>query len=235
MPSFHPRIRVLGVGLAALALLAVGVGGTVAASNPPTLYACFDVYGNVRMSASNICLLPGGGRLVSWGSAGSPGPIGATGVTGLTGLTGPTGAVGPIGAPGPIGATGVTGLTGLTGPTGAVGPIGAPGPLGATGPTGATGAAMASSAVTVSGQDLLPNLPGFTVTVFSPPCPGGMVATNGWVSFAGSASDIALWIPNFDGPSVLPPSLPTQWSWSWTSVGLPTLPIPVALYAICAP
>jgi len=208
MPSFHPRIRVLGVGLAALALLAIGVGGTVAASNPPTLYACFDVYGNVRMSASNICLLPGGGRLVSWGSAGSPGPTGATGVTGLTGLTGPTGAVGPIGAPGP---------------------------LGATGPTGATGAAMASSAVTVSGQDLLPNLPGFTVTVFSPPCPGGMVATNGWVSFAGSASDIALWIPNFDGPSVLPPSLPTQWSWSWTSVGLPTLPIPVALYAICAP
>ena len=196
MPSFHPRIRVLGVGLAALALLAIGVGGTVAASNPPPLY---------------ICLLPGGGRLVSWGSAGSTGPAGATGAPGPTG---PTGAVGPIGAPGPIGATGVTGPTG---------------------PTGATGAAMASSAVTVSGLDVLPNLPGFTVVVSSPPCPAGMVATNGWVSFAGSSSDIALWIPNFDGPSVFPPSLPTQWSWSWTSVGLPTFPIPIALYAICAP
>jgi hypothetical protein len=98
MPVFHPRIRPLVVGASALALVAIGVGGTVAASNPPTLYACYDVNGNVRMSDSAICKLPGGGRLASWGTTGVPGPAGVTGATGATGATGPTGATGATGA-----------------------------------------------------------------------------------------------------------------------------------------
>ena len=96
MPAFHPRIRALAVGAAALALVAIGVGGTVAASNPATLYACYDVYGNVRMSDTAQCKLPGGGRLASWGTAAVPGP---TGPTGATGAQGPSGPIGPTGAP----------------------------------------------------------------------------------------------------------------------------------------
>jgi hypothetical protein len=101
MPVFHPRVRALVVGAAALALVAVGVGGTVAASNPPTLYACFNTTGAVSMSASNTCLLPGGGRLATITTAGAAGPAGATGAagpTGATGSTGPTGATGATGA-----------------------------------------------------------------------------------------------------------------------------------------
>jgi hypothetical protein len=94
MPAFHPRIRALGIGAAAIALLAVGVGGTFAASNPATLYACYDVYGNVRMSDTAQCKLPGGGRLAYWSTAGVPGPTGPTGPTGATGSTGATGAPG---------------------------------------------------------------------------------------------------------------------------------------------
>ena len=94
MPSFNPRLRALVVGASALVLVTIGVGGTVAASNPPTLYACYDVNGNVRMSDSAICKLPGGGRLASWGTVGVAGPTGATGVAGPTGATGPTGPTG---------------------------------------------------------------------------------------------------------------------------------------------
>jgi hypothetical protein len=96
MPAFHPRIRAAAVGVLALALLAVVAGGTFAASNPATLYACYDTSGNVRMSDSAICKLPGGGRLASWGTAGVPGPAGPTGPIGATGPTGPTGATGPL-------------------------------------------------------------------------------------------------------------------------------------------
>jgi hypothetical protein len=100
MPAFHPRIRAAAVGLTAVALLAVGVGGTFAASNPATLYACYDVYGNVRLSDKAMCQLPGGGRLTLINAAGVPGPVGPTGATGLVGATGPTGATGPSGAAG---------------------------------------------------------------------------------------------------------------------------------------
>jgi hypothetical protein len=105
MPAFRPRIRALAVGVGTFALVAVAAGGTFAASNPATLYACYDVYGNVRMSDVAQCRLPGGGRLVSWGSVG------------------PTGATGPAGPTGPTGATGPTGPTGATGPTGPAAPL----------------------------------------------------------------------------------------------------------------
>jgi hypothetical protein len=91
MSAFHPRIRALVVGVSAVALVAIGVGGTVAASNPAMLYACYDVNGNVRMSDSAICKLPGGGRLASWGTTGVPGPTGPIGPTGLTGAQGAAG------------------------------------------------------------------------------------------------------------------------------------------------
>ena len=147
MPSFHPRVRALVVGVAAVALVAVGVGGTVAASNPTTLYACFDVYGNVRMSASAICLLPGGGRLMS---------INVAGIQGATGATGPAGATGATGAAGPAGATGATGLAGATGPTGATG---------STGLTGATGPGTTVTHVTLSnGQWVDPVSSAFVLT-----------------------------------------------------------------------
>ena len=147
MPAIHPRIRALAVGVSAIALVAIGVGGTVAASNPTTLYACYDAYGNVRMSDTAQCKLPGGGRLASWGTAAVSGP------TGQTGIQGPTGATG---AGGPTGATGVTGATGLTGATGP------------TGPTGPTGGARAwalidgASATIVRGSGVL------SVTRFQP-------------------------------------------------------------------
>jgi hypothetical protein len=94
MPAFHPRIRAVMVAVAAIALLAVAVGGTVASSNPATVYACYDVYGNVRMGDAAVCKLPGGGRLVSWATTGVPGPTGTTGPQGATGPAGPTGPAG---------------------------------------------------------------------------------------------------------------------------------------------
>lgn len=97
MPSFPPRIRALAVGVGVFALVAVAAGGTFAASNPATLYACYDNYGNVRMGDTAQCKLPGGGRLVTWSTAGIPGPTGATGPQGPTGPTGATGAAGPSG------------------------------------------------------------------------------------------------------------------------------------------
>jgi hypothetical protein len=108
MSAFHPRIRALTVGVSAIALVAIGVGGTVAASNPATLYACYDTNGNVRMSDSAICKLPGGGRLASWGTAPVPGPTGPTGATGAQGPSGTQGVAGPVG---PIGPQGVPGGT----------------------------------------------------------------------------------------------------------------------------
>ena len=106
MPAFRPRVRALAVGISAFTLVAVAAGGTFAASNPATLYACYDVYGNVRMGDTAQCKLPGGGRLVSWGSVGPTGPTGAQGPTGATGPAGPTGAQGPTGPTGPPGPTG---------------------------------------------------------------------------------------------------------------------------------
>ncbi len=91
------RFRALAVGVAAFALIAVAAGGAFAASNPATLYACYDAYGNVRMSDVAQCRLPGGGRLVYWGTVAVPGPTGPTGATGATGPTGPTGATGATG------------------------------------------------------------------------------------------------------------------------------------------
>jgi hypothetical protein len=116
MPAFRPRLRALAVGVGAFALVAVAAGGTFAASNPATLYACYDVYGNVRMGDTAQCKLPGGGRLVSWGSVGPTGPMGPTGPTGPAGATGPTGPQGPTGATGPAGPTGATGPQGDPGP-----------------------------------------------------------------------------------------------------------------------
>jgi hypothetical protein len=97
MPAFRSRIRALAVGVGAFALVAVAAGGTFAASNPATLYACYDNYGNVRMGDTAQCKLPGGGRLVTWSTAGVPGPTGATGATGPTGPTGPQGPAGTVG------------------------------------------------------------------------------------------------------------------------------------------
>ncbi len=109
MHASRHRIRGAVVGLAAAGLIVVAAGGTLAASTPTMLYACFDNYGNVRITDANQCRLPGGGRLVPINAAGVPGPMGPTGPTGATGLTGATG---------PIGPTGPTGLTGPTGPAG---------------------------------------------------------------------------------------------------------------------
>ncbi len=124
MPALRPRIRVLAVGAAAVALLAVGAGGTVAASNPATLYACYDVYGNVRMGDTAQCKLPGGGRLVNWGSVGPMGP------------TGPAGPQGPVGATGPVGPTGPQGPSAAASAVRLEVPFGfAPGTIVVVGPT----------------------------------------------------------------------------------------------------
>ena len=137
MPALDPRIRALLVGAAAIALVTIGAGGTLAASTTPVVYACFNVNGQVTMATVPQCKLSGGGQLVPINAAGVPGPTGPTGATGIqgpigdTGIAGPTGATGPTG---PAGSTGVTGSTGLTGPTGATGSTGPTGPTGAQGP-----------------------------------------------------------------------------------------------------
>jgi hypothetical protein len=86
LPGFR-RIAVVGV---AVAILGVGAGGTLAASVPTTLYACYDAYGNVRISDLNTCKLPAGGRLVPISTAGAAGPTGPTGPAGATGPGGVT-------------------------------------------------------------------------------------------------------------------------------------------------
>jgi hypothetical protein len=117
MPAFRPRVRALAVGIAAFSLVAVGAGGTLAAStNPPMLYACFNAYGQVAMSDVNTCRLAGGGRLAPINAAGVPGPQGPQGYPGPLGPTGPQGQTGVQGPAGPQGQTGQTGPTGPTGP-----------------------------------------------------------------------------------------------------------------------
>ena len=99
MHASRVGLRTLAVGAAVFALVAVAVaaGGTLAAStNPPTLYACYNAYGQVAMGDLNTCKLTGGGRLVSWSTAGVPGP------------TGPTGPIGPTGAQGAPGVSGTS-------------------------------------------------------------------------------------------------------------------------------
>jgi hypothetical protein len=114
MPAFHPRIRATAIAISVLALVGVGAGSTFAGSNPATLYACFDNYGNVRLSDKAMCQLAGGGRLVSFNTAGVPGP---TGLTGATGPSGPTGPTGPSGANGVgVGGVAVTIAAGADGP-----------------------------------------------------------------------------------------------------------------------
>jgi hypothetical protein len=104
MRASHRSIRAVLVSTGAVALLAVGVGGTFAGSNPATLYACYNTSGQVAMSDIAQCKLAGGGRLVYWSTAGgATGPAGPTGAAGAPGGTGPTGPTGPTGATGPAG------------------------------------------------------------------------------------------------------------------------------------
>ncbi len=105
MPASLGRLRVAAVGISAFALVAVASGGTLAASNPPVLYACFNAYGQVAMGTTNQCKLAGGGQLVSFntvGPTGPQGPVGPTGPSGPQGIQGPTG---PQGATGPSGSS----------------------------------------------------------------------------------------------------------------------------------
>jgi hypothetical protein len=97
MPVSRSSVRALALGVAAVALLAVGAGGALAASNPPTVWACFNAYGQVAMSPVAQCRLAGGGQLVPINTQGIPGTPGATGPTGATGSTGPTGPTGATG------------------------------------------------------------------------------------------------------------------------------------------
>jgi hypothetical protein len=108
MTGVRPRIRALLVGAAAIALVTIGAGGTLAASTTPVVYACFNVNGQVTMATVPQCKVSGGGQLVQINAAGVPGPTGPQGATGVQG---------PIGATGPTGSTGA-GPTGPTGPTG---------------------------------------------------------------------------------------------------------------------
>jgi hypothetical protein len=98
MTTFRPRLRALVVGAAALALVTIGAGGTLAASTTPTLYACFNANGQVSMATIPQCKLAGGGQLAQINAAGVQGPTGPQGSTGATGDTGPTGPTGPAAA-----------------------------------------------------------------------------------------------------------------------------------------
>lgn len=100
MLSFPTRLRAAAVAASAFALVAVAAGGTLAASTPTTLYACFNTSGAVTMSTTAQCKLAGGGQLVGFNTVGPTGPTGPTGATGSTGATGPTGATGSTGPSG---------------------------------------------------------------------------------------------------------------------------------------
>ncbi len=100
MPAFRPRLRALVVGGAAIALVTIGAGGTLAASTP-TVWACYNANGQVAMATIPQCKLAGGGQLVQINAAGVPGPAGPQGATGLTGPQGATGATGATGPAGP--------------------------------------------------------------------------------------------------------------------------------------
>ena len=90
MVTAHLHLRAAATAVAGFVVVVVAAGGTFAASNPATLYACYDVYGNVRMGDTPQCRLPGG-RLVYWNTAPVPGPTGPKGATGPTGPVGISG------------------------------------------------------------------------------------------------------------------------------------------------
>lgn len=116
MSWLRPRIRAAVVGVGAFFLVVVGAGGTLAASGPVTLYACYNAYGQVAVTDVNMCKLTGGGKLVGFNTVGPTGPQGPTGPVGPTGATGAASTVaGPIGPTGPTGATGATGAAGQSG------------------------------------------------------------------------------------------------------------------------
>jgi hypothetical protein len=98
MTALRPRLRALLVGVGVVALVTIGAGGTLAASTTPTVYACFNVNGQVTMATIPQCKLAGGGQLVQINAAGVPGPQGPQGLPGATGATGPTGPTGPAAA-----------------------------------------------------------------------------------------------------------------------------------------
>ena len=166
MTGVRPRIRALLVGAAAIALVTIGAGGTLAASTTPVVYACFNVNGQVTMATVPQCKLSGGGQLVQINAAGVPGPTGPQGATGVQG---------PIGATGVPGPTGPTGSTGLTGPQGATGPTGSTG-AGPAGPTGPTGVGLSSIHQVIGTRvDLPPNGEDYS----SASCPAGELLIGG--------------------------------------------------------
>lgn len=105
MSTFPPRLRALVVGACAVALVTIGAGGTLAASTAPTVWACYNAYGQVAMSSVAQCRLTGGGQLVQINAGGVPGPTGPQGPTGAEGPEGVTGPAGPVGATGPAGSS----------------------------------------------------------------------------------------------------------------------------------
>ena len=99
-----PGLRRIGVVLGAAAIVGLGAGSTLAASTPPTLYACFDAYGNVKLSGENM-VSPWRGRApgVAQHDGARPRPRrGDRFVSGPAGVTGPA-VHGPAGATGPTG------------------------------------------------------------------------------------------------------------------------------------
>ncbi len=99
MISSFPRLRAFVVGTCAVALVIVGAGGSLAASSPPILWACFNANGQVAMATIPQCRLAGGGQLVQVNAQGIPGPAGPQGAPGAVG---PTGAPGAAGAGAPV-------------------------------------------------------------------------------------------------------------------------------------
>ena len=147
---FITKTRLL-VAIPVAALLALGGGILIAEatpSNPPTVYACVNYVGTIRIvQSTSQCVSyetplwwnTDGGPSGPMGPTGATGPAGDTGPSGPSGLQGPTGTQGIQGDTGPSGPTGDTGATGLTGATGSPGIQGDTGPSGPTGDTGATG------------------------------------------------------------------------------------------------
>ena len=106
------RLRPSPSMLAALAVCAVGLGGTAVAATLITSKQIKD--GTIQLKD-----ISRSARAQLQGDDGAPGAAGAVGPAGSAGATGAAGAQGETGPQGPQGAKGDTGLTGPTGPSNA--------------------------------------------------------------------------------------------------------------------
>ena len=146
------HIRTIGIGLAALVVLASSAtlaAGASERSSDGVITACQKSGRGFLRIVRDASACRSNERVVTWnerGQDGPQGPAGPAGQAGERGPMGPAGAAGAAGLAGTTGPAGPAGPAGATGPAGAAGLQGAQGPAGPAGPQGPAGSASASLA-----------------------------------------------------------------------------------------